>query len=260
MKKTIIAILALSSLSWAASVDYSGISSDLTDSLTYAWDFSESTAPNKGGITLSGVTRTENGTIGVGKNIADPWKTSGLALGSSWTLSVDIASVALTSSQKGAILSLYSGGSSSECNNVMAIWATGSNNAITLQNKIENNQAGFGNNAEFSLSSGIAAKDMNYNTLTLVSDAATETLTLYIDGEQAAQQSDWSAAAITGYQFGSCFSGWWQLQGRADLDNIYIFNSALSADQVKGLIVPEPATATLSLLALAGLAARRRRH
>ena len=50
------------------------------------------------------------------------------------------------------------------------------------------------------------------------------------------------------------------LNGRmtADVYNLAIYNGALSAEEVAKL-VPEPTTATLSLLALCGLAARRRR-
>ena len=44
-----------------------------------------------------------------------------------------------------------------------------------------------------------------------------------------------------------------------DFDNITFWNKALSDSEVSGLVIPEPTTATLSLLALAGLAARRRR-
>lgn len=43
-----------------------------------------------------------------------------------------------------------------------------------------------------------------------------------------------------------------------NIDNILVYNKALTSKEVAQLI-PEPATATLSLLALAGLAARRRR-
>lgn len=49
------------------------------------------------------------------------------------------------------------------------------------------------------------------------------------------------------------------------VDQVYVFNSAMTKDDALSLnsqalaAVPEPATATLSLLALAGLAARRRR-
>lgn len=50
------------------------------------------------------------------------------------------------------------------------------------------------------------------------------------------------------------------------LDALTIYDGYATADQAwelnKGVLptIPEPATATLSLLALAGLAARRRRH
>ena len=44
-----------------------------------------------------------------------------------------------------------------------------------------------------------------------------------------------------------------------DFDNITFWNKALSDSEVSGLVIPEPTTATLSLLALAGLAARRHR-
>ena len=41
--------------------------------------------------------------------------------------------------------------------------------------------------------------------------------------------------------------------------NIQLYSGVLSSEQIKSLSVPEPTTATLSLLALAGLAVRRRR-
>ena len=41
--------------------------------------------------------------------------------------------------------------------------------------------------------------------------------------------------------------------------NVQLYSGVLSQDQIKALSVPEPTTATLSLLALCGLAARRRR-
>ena len=47
--------------------------------------------------------------------------------------------------------------------------------------------------------------------------------------------------------------------GDGYIDNLYVWNRALGTTEVKALVVPEPATATLSLLALCGLAARRRR-
>lgn len=44
------------------------------------------------------------------------------------------------------------------------------------------------------------------------------------------------------------------------IHSLALFNTALTAQQARTISIPEPATATLSLLALAGLAARRKRH
>ena len=98
-------------------------------------------------------------------------------------------------------------------------------------------------------------------TLTFVSDATAETFTAYVNGEAVGLWTNWTPdGGVGGIQFGQLWGG-----GRSDaitdfkLDNVTMWNRALSATEVGSLIVPEPTTATLSLLALAGLAARRRR-
>ena len=74
----------------------------------------------------------------------------------------------------------------------------------------------------------------------------------YADGVTA-------STALTGFQFGAAFGGN-RVSNSVTLDNIAVWNRALSAAEVATLPLPEPTTATLSLLALAGLAACRRRR
>lgn len=110
-------------------------------------------------------------------------------------------------------------------------------------------------------------------TLTLVFDATgtSNTLTAYVDGTANSDSITFTYAegatastALTGFQFGAAF-GDQRASNSVTLDNIAVWNRALSAAEVASLpltvapAVPEPTTATLSLLALAGLAARRRR-
>ncbi|MCQ2364744.1 MAG: hypothetical protein MJ051_04230 [Akkermansia sp.] len=69
-------------------------------------------------------------------------------------------------------------------------------------------------------------------------------------------QGNMATGDITAYHVGNWNGGDSAQTGTA---TIALFNGVLSEAQMRGL-APEPATATLSLLALAGLAARRRRH
>lgn len=99
-------------------------------------------------------------------------------------------------------------------------------------------------------------------TITLVSDSEAGTFTMYNNGVEVAKQTGWNPdSGINGMQLGKVFGGGGKnVSGSVDLSNVYVWNRALSSDEVKAVAgIPEPTTATLSLLALAGLCARRRR-
>lgn len=70
-------------------------------------------------------------------------------------------------------------------------------------------------------------------------------------------QGNMKTGNITGYHVGH-WSG--QASAQTGAATVALYNKVLTPDEMKSIVVPEPATATLSLLALAGLCARRRRH
>ena len=71
---------------------------------------------------------------------------------------------------------------------------------------------------------------------------------------------DLTASKITTLSLGSWVGTTENSRSSAKFYDLAVYNGAMTATEVKALMVPEPTTATLSLLALAGLAARRRRR
>lgn len=91
----------------------------------------------------------------------------------------------------------------------------------------------------------------DWKSFSLVADSGAGKLSIYLDGVLVSSTADsvWTGSAVSALQFGSEYAGTRQLGGSMQINNITLAVSP----------TPEPTTATLSLLALAGLCARRRR-
>ena len=269
MKKTIIALMALAGVAAAKSVDCSsyeglGLSSDIF----VAYDFSTNTANMGGGLT--GNVIVDNGVATFSQsangyaNASSPYASS-TTIGSAngdFSITMDLVDLGACDAWD-CLLSVYSSTSKGEGYNNSLVLHVNSNNELVWSSS-NGGEASFANNAAYNLGTGIYASSTegethaSGQTLTLVQDSTAHTLTLYVDSEQVAQATNWEAAQIKMINFG-CIPGGTKAVNDAKIDNMAIWNTALTADQVKALVVPEPTTATLSLLALCGLAARRRR-
>ena len=267
MKKTLIAFFALTSAVNAASVGYDSMTAQQQENVVLAWDFSDGTNElSKGSISENFSLNEDKTAAVITTNGNHPWTTSlsNSVSNGNFTLSFDIYSFEANNWQ--SLVALYSGsaGNAAGDDRCIQIGVTTAGQ-LSVFNKV-GGATGFANiNTDGNLGTGLFSSYTGSATLTLVSDMTdTKTLTLYIDGQQVGQHTNWVAAegdspALKGLQFGALFGSESRKFPEAEIGNITLWNKALSASEVKGLIVPEPATATLSLLALAGLAARRRR-
>ena len=170
-------------------------------------------------------------------------------------------SVALNSTANGDAGALVIYTSSSASNKTSSIWASGNKStgsanvggATYLSTLLESDAWANATGAALTLSVKVADNaDEALTGIYLTLADKDGNLTEYSNTTNAIRWSSFNPTyGVTGVQTG-------ELTKKA-----YIFNTDVTATNAKALnaaILPEPATATLSLLALAGLAARRRRH
>lgn len=261
MKKTIVTILAMAGVATADSIGYNSMTESQKEGVILAWDFSDGTGSNDvGGDMHNNFTLNEDGYAHItGTNC--PWidtLKSSFADGN-FTLSLDINSFAANNWQ--TLVALYSEGGHGDGKSLHI--GVNTQGELSVFNKV-GGATGFASiNTNGNLGTGLFSGFSGSSTLTLVSDMTnTKTLSLYVDGELKGVHQNWTASsgqALMGLQFGATF-GNGRAFPEATISDITLWNKALSASEIQGLmVVPEPTTATLSLLALAGLAARRRR-
>ena len=257
--------MALAGVASAASVGYSSMDTTLQEGVVIGLDWDGSAS--KGSLSNGTV---NNGVLDVSGSNA-PWTNT--TTGTSWTLSFDIMNVKANAWQSILCLASTVNKHNASMERKLQVQSDGSGNLYLY------NTDGSGDNyvgkyfdgttedsqskpSATSMSLGItkANTEQKAYTLTFVSDATAKTLTGYVDGEQAGQWGNWNPdGGIGGLQFAQLFGGGRNAIEGFSIDNFTVWNRALDANTVSSLIVPEPTTATLSLLALAGLAARRRR-
>ena len=262
MKKTIIALTALAGVA----------SADITDGLQWAESFGDgySQAATFG---MNNAFHVENGVGIAGGSYTDSriWTTNtGGKFTNAFTFSFKM--VDFDANNWTDAISIYTNGTTHGTNNSLQLQKNASGELMLYtENFTGSNVAGDDANINLGSISSLKGK-----VLTLVFDAtgSSNTLTAYVGGTALTDTVTFTYAegvtastALTGFQFGAAFGGS-RASNSVTVDDIAFWNRALTAEEVAVLplvvagsddVVPEPATATLSLLALAGLAARRRR-
>lgn len=201
-----------------------------------------------------------------GGNIRLTWTASDTLL-SSWQLSFDLEDAALTNvgifgtstrgssgGPQGCVLSTTVGGaltlsavgnSISTSNNVII---AGENTAVTLSFVANETLSGELVGGTFTLSVGLETKTLSvtFDSSVVGDGTVANYRTGLINGQQSFTFDNGSESA----NYASLL---WTNSGGEKFHNIKV-------SKLDNIVIPEPATATLSLLALAGLAARRRRR
>ena len=257
MKKTLIALMALPCVAVA----------DIKDGVQWAESFGDGYSQDAT-FGYNNAFHKENGVGVAGGSYTDSrvWTTNtGGKFSDAFTFSFKL--VDLDAAAWADALSLYSNGTTSGTNNSIQLQMNGKGELMVYTENFSGSNVG-GDDSNINLG---ALSSLEGKTLTLVFDAtgATNTLTAYVNGVANTDTVTFTYAegttpstALTGFQFGAAFGGS-RVSNSVTVDDIVLWDRALTAEEVASLTVtetvPEPATATLSLLALAGLAARRRR-
>ncbi len=273
MKKTltVLGALLVPAGAQAASIDYTQLSQDLKDHVILAWSMEDNgdiynpqnVSFGSSSTTLDRAVDSETGEAyaHLDSSSNKPW-TTGLSRTNdgNFTLSFDLNR--WNGNAWGAILGLSSEGAGDAYSMQFGI-DNADPKALHLYHKVGGSTAYGGVSVVDSYKTSLTADtDLGWTTITLVSDADNALLSLYMDGELVYTQENWVAAegkslTLSGLQVGAALGG--RGSTLVDIDNITLLDVALDEASVKSLIVPEPATASLSLLGLAALMMRRRR-
>ncbi len=252
MKKTLIALFALAGTSFGATCIASIEELDQSKINSY---FNFDTG-NSASISSTGTTWSEkciwneDGYATSTKEGSHNMYTTSLGLSAvdGFTVSFDINSFT-----SGTILSICSNGAANAGNNWRAIrLSTDNDGSLNLHW------------CEQSFDSGITSDMLDWTTLTIVCKTDTaNVVSLYVDGvfnnsiTLTTNPANFKSEGVTKAQMG--YFGNSNYSATSTIDNVLFYKEALSASEVAALVVPEPATASLSLLGLAALMIRRRR-
>ena len=250
MKKTLIALFALGGMAMALD----------TPSPIAEWNDFSSMTSNDYTISTSGNSRVSDNILYV----------SGAANG---TANIDLTGKGLTFANGLSVAMLVSDvkdGTSGKYPTGLLSFMSNSENFYALAGiglTSNDNMGGFackGSTGNITVTNRADVSVLRESTPTMaVATFASNSFSLYVDGDLVATgvpKGGFSAdQVLTKLSFGS----WAGNSGSGVLsEKIYslaIYDTALTAEQVKSLSIPEPTTGTLSLLALAGLCARRRK-
>lgn len=258
MKKTIIALMALSGValgeySWDASKDYS-----------YTWDFSqENTQNGKTGVLGGTVTNTfaTESITEIGTAIKE-----GSANGNYWEVDTnsflyDAITAATTTAATLTLKVDYYWTGAQWGENILHVGCNNTGIAYGLSNGYISMTTGTAADANFSAAKTdlrLTANAWNTITFTLSNNQWTATLGDTTSAAKTLGAVTWDASAAerNKYSIGIKAPGWPEGATGLNDSGCKIANMSIAYTAAP---IPEPTTATLSLLALAGLAARRRR-
>lgn len=255
MKKTIIALLALCGCASAAT------------ELVAEWDNFSTLTNNGYTVTITGTsTKVENGILKVtgskpASAIIDV-SDAGLTFGEGFTLNMTLNNV----NSLGGYAPYGFIGMNSGVYTFLALAGVGSSDYKAAY--------GYRSSAGNITMSNPEGETGDLSCLTSTTTVSTLTMTfstsafnMYLNGNLIAtgtpkdsnQMNQNTSSVIDSFSFGSWAGDSDNGRLNEHVHSFAIYEGAMTAAEVRALMVPEPTTATLSLLALAGLAARRRR-